>query len=248
MRVLLFAPCFVDQLQPGVGLATVELLERLGHEVEFRGDQTCCGQPFLNAGDREGARALARRLPEVFAGDAPVVCPSASCTAMVRHHVPELLEGDPAAQELAARTFELCEFLVRHGDAEHIRGSFPHRVGLHTGCHGLRELGLGGATESPGAHPSLVADLLRRLEGLELVELERPDECCGFGGTFAVREPEVSCAMGRDRLEDHARSGAEVIVTTDGSCQLHLEGLRGRGASGPPLLHAAEVLLGAEAP
>jgi L-lactate dehydrogenase complex protein LldE len=248
MKVQLFAPCFVDQLQPRVGLATVALLEGLGHEVEFPGDQTCCGQPFLNCGDRDGARALARRLPRVFAGDGPVVCPSASCTAMVRHHLVGLVEDEAEARALAARTFELCEFLVHHGDAERLTGRFPHRVGLHTGCHGLRELGLGGATEVPGAHPSLVAGLLGRLEGLELVEPERPDECCGFGGTFAVTEPEVSCAMGRDRLLDHGRAGAEVIVTTDGSCQLHLEGLRGRGAAGPPLMHVAEVLAGEPMP
>jgi len=236
MRVAHLAPCYIDQLYPHVGLATLDVLERLGVEVDFPAAQTCCGQPLLNLGCVDESRPVAQRAVDIFSGYDAVVCPSASCTAMMRRHYPGLVGGD-AARQVSQRTYELCEFLVDVLGVDRIEGSFPHRVGLHEGCHGLRELRLG----------DKVARLLRSLDGLELVELEHSDECCGFGGTFAVTEEAVSCRMGEDRLADHERAGAEVLTSADMSCLMHLDGLRRRRATeswNPIVMHVAEILAG----
>ncbi len=245
MRVGLFVPCYVDQLTPRVGLATLEVLARCGVEVEFPGGQTCCGQPMANMGCGADARALAVRYAEVFADYDYVVCPSGSCTAMVRHHYPELYAGTAAQRAVWSRTYELCEFLTAFADLDRIRGSFPYRVGLHRGCHGLRELRLGACSELVHERGDTVAQLLRRLDGLELIELERADECCGFGGTFSVDEPGVSALMGRDRIRDHRRAGAQVIASTDVSCLMHLDGLLRRQRSAEKVMHVAEILAAA---
>jgi L-lactate dehydrogenase complex protein LldE len=239
-RVALFVPCVVDQLAPQVGLACLELLEGLGVEVDFPPAQTCCGQPFLTAGEPERARRLARRCVGVFRGYAHVVAPSGSCVAMLRLHYPGLL-GD-AAGDLPARSLELCEFLTGVLGVTSLPGRFPHRVGLHPSCHALRGLRLGAASERMQARPDPVRALLGSLEGIELVAPSRPDECCGFGGSFALDEAEVSCAMGRDRLRAHRDAGAEVIASTDVSCLLHLDGLARREGLPLRLLHVAEIL------
>lgn len=247
MRVALFVPCYVDQLQPEVGLAAASVLERYGVEVAFPAEQTCCGQPLWNAGHAAGARPLARRMAAAFAGCEHVVAPSASCVAMVRRHYAAL---DPEAARLAPRVRELCEFLVDVLGVDRVAGRFPHRVGLHASCHGLRELGLGPSSERPAlATPDRVRRLLASLEGIELVTLDRPDECCGFGGTFSVDEEAVSCLMGIDRLEDHERAGAEIVTSVDGSCLAHLSAVARRRGRGPRTLHVAEILARAlEAP
>lgn len=242
MRVALFVPCYVDQLFPQVGWACVEVLERLGCELEFPPDQTCCGQPFLSAGDTRGAAALAGRFLEVFAEAEHVVAPSASCVATVRRHYRRLLPPSAALEAAERRTTELCEFLQEVLGVERLEGRFPFRVGLHPSCHGLRELGLGSPSEGGGSGRDPARTLLGSLDGIELVEATRPDECCGFGGTFALSEADVACAMGRDRLADHREAGAEVITATDVSCLAHLEGLARRGGLPLRLLHVAEIL------
>lgn len=243
MRVGLFIPCYVDQLRPEVGIATVALLERLGVEVDFPRGQTCCGQPLINAGAWRAALPLAERHLALFADYEHVVCPSASCVATVTRAYDGLLPASARLERARSRTWELCCFLTDVLGLERVEGSFPHRVGLHASCHGLRELRQGAASElmePAGRDPART--LLESLTGLELVELARPDECCGFGGSFAVEEADVSCAMGRDRLADHRRGGAEVITSSDASCLLQLEGIARR--EGPPLrvLHVAELL------
>jgi L-lactate dehydrogenase complex protein LldE len=248
MKVALLVPCYIDQLYPKVGMATLEVLERHGVEVEFPTAQTCCGQPLLNFGCFAEARPLAERVLAIFAGYEHVVCPSASCTAMVRHHYEQLLGKVSAVGDLASRTFELCEFLTDVLAVERIEGSFPYRVGLHQGCHGLRELRLGGASERSGEPPGKARKLLASVAGVELVELQRPDECCGFGGTFAVTEEAVSCMMGRDRLRDHEEAGAEIITSTDMSCLMHLDGLLRRAKRELRVMHIAEILAGREPP
>ena len=243
MRIGLFIPCYVDQLRPGVGIAALELLERQGLEVVYPKEQTCCGQPLLNAGGAREAAPLAARFLELFADFDHVVCPSASCVATVVHHYGELLGASDALESLTARTHELCSFLVDVLNVATPRGSFPHRVGLHGSCHALRELRQGPTTERMVAPAPDPARRLREgLSGIEFAELARPDECCGFGGTFAVEEEAVSRLMGEGRLADHRRAGAEVIASTDTSCLLHLEGLARR--RGVPLraLHVAEIL------
>ena len=248
MRIALFIPCYVDQLYPRVGLATAQLLERLGVEVFYPEAQTCCGQPLANAGFDLDAALLARRFLKVFDGFDHVVCPSGSCTSMVRVHYPQLLHDHPALARVRARTFELCEFLVDVLGVTRLEGRFPHRVLLHQSCHGLRELGLGVPSERlvPRA-PGKMETLLASLSGIEILEAARRDECCGFGGTFAVLEEAVSCLMGRDRLAEQVAAGAEIVTGTDVSCLMHMEGLARRQGTPLRFCHVSEILAEATA-
>src|SRR5262249_1601271 len=192
MEVALFIPCYVDQFYPNVGLATVDLLERYGAKVEFPEEQTCCGQPMANSGCFADAAPLAAKFLDVFSPYQDVVCPSGSCTSMVRNHYLNRLPNGRRLAPMGRRHCGLCELLH---DFEHLqpRGRFAHRVGLHESWHGLRERRLGSGSERRIPAFDKVRDLLAGLEGLQLVELARPDECCGFGGTFAVSEEAVSC-------------------------------------------------------
>ena len=251
MRVGLFVPCYIDQLYPDVAVATVELLEQLGVEVDFPTDQTCCGQPMANTGFTADSAPLAKRFVEIFSAFDYIVCPSGSCTAMVRHHYGEYFDvGDAASQRVRLGTLELCEFLHDIIGVERLPARFPHRVGLHQSCHGLRELRLGQGSERmcQGPPQDKVADLLRLVDGLQLVAPRRADECCGFGGTFAVAEADVSAAMGRDRITDFRDSRAEVIVASDMSCLMHLDGLIRRDATPLRVMHVAQVLVGRPLP
>ena len=242
-NVALFVPCYVDQLRPAVGLAALELLEVCGCEVAFPTAQTCCGQPLLSAGAPAEAAPLARRFVDVFARFDAVVAPSGSCVATLRRQLAQL--GDSAeARSLGARVFELCEFLHERGFAPQ-PAAFPHRVALHASCHALRELRHGAPSESRAApHVDPARELLRRVPRAELVTLARADECCGFGGVFAVEEEAVSCRMALDRLADHAAARAEVVTSTDVSCLLHLEGVARRRGLPLRVHHVAEILAG----
>lgn len=239
--VALFIPCYIDQFYPAVGLAAVEVLERFGIRADFPEDQTCCGQPMANSGCFADATPLARKFLEVFSPYRYVICPSGSCTSMVRHHYADLLPAEPRLRGIEGKVFELCEFLHDVVQAKP-RGQFPHRVGLHQSCHGLRELRLGPGSERRVAASDKVRDLLGSLDGIQLVDLARPDECCGFGGTFAVSEEAVSCAMGKDRIADHERAGAQIIAGADMSCLMHLSGLLRRQRKSLRVMHVAEIL------
>jgi L-lactate dehydrogenase complex protein LldE len=243
MDVALFVPCYVDQLAPRVGLASAELLERLGCRVTFDPSQGCCGQPFVTTGARAEAAKLARAHARRFAQAEAVVCPSASCVATVRHRYADLIEPESAAQ-LGARTFELGEFLVRVLRVSDVGASFPHRVALLESCHGLRELGLGFPSErlSRPLGEGVTESLLRSVAGLELCSPARRDECCGFGGAFSVDHPELSARIGRAKLRALADTGAEYVTGSDVSCLLHLDGLRRREGYGPRPIHLAEIL------
>jgi len=245
MRVGLFIPCYVDQFYPDVGMATLELLERFGCEVDYPPQQTCCGQPMANTGCWEDARPLAEKFLELFRPYDAVVCPSGSCTAMVTHHYDHYLEGKPGFDELKSKTYELVQFLtdvLKITSLDDVR--FPYRVGLHNSCHGLRELRLGRSSEMMVPDFNKAAQLLKLVEGVELVPLSRPDECCGFGGTFAVAEEAVSCMMGLDRIHDHEEHGAQVITAGDMSCLMHLEGLIRRQKKPLAVMHIAQILAG----
>jgi L-lactate dehydrogenase complex protein LldE len=221
VRVSLFVTCFNDTLFPQTGHAVVSLLERLGCEVDFPLEQTCCGQMHLNSGySREGA-ALAQRFARVFDGAEAVVCPSASCAGMLRH---QLDEGPPV--------YELSEFLVDRLSVEDVGAYFPHRVTFHPTCHSLRELGVG---DRP-------LRLLGAVRGIELVELPEATECCGFGGTFAVKNAEVSSAMLADKVRAVLDTGAEVVCAADNSCLMHIGGALSRQRTGVRTAHLAEVL------
>jgi L-lactate dehydrogenase complex protein LldE len=242
--VALFVPCYIDQFYPQVAMATVEVLERRGCRVIFPEDQTCCGQPMANSGFQEEARPLAEKFLRVFGNYDRVVCPSGSCVSMVRNHYQPLL-GD-RADWMQGRVYELCEFLhdVLQAPA---RGRFAQKVGLHRSCHGLRELRLGSGTERFVPTQDKVRALLASIEGLELCETARPDECCGFGGTFAIDEEAISCRMGRDRIAEHEQNAVSLITGADTSCLMHLEGLLRRDKKPIRVLHVAELIAQAEA-
>lgn len=221
-RVSLFVTCFNDTLFPETGRAVVRLLERLGCEVEFPAEQTCCGQMHANSGYlREGA-ALARRLARIFDGAEAVVTPSASCAGMLRKQLGE--EGPPI--------HELSEFLVDRLGLEDVGAHFPHRVTYHPTCHSLRELHVG---DRP-------LRLLRAVSGIELVELPEAEECCGFGGTFAVKNADVSSAILADKVRAVLDTGAEVVCAADNSCLMHIGGALSRQRTGVRTVHLAEVL------
>jgi L-lactate dehydrogenase complex protein LldE len=246
MRVGLFVPCYIDQLYPQVAIATLRVLKRHGCEVDCPPGQTCCGQPMANAGHARIAGDTMLNLVRCFYPYDFVVAPSASCVAHVRERYDALEQTEPVRQ-LRDRTFELCEFLTEVLEIEDPGAAFPYRVGLHPGCHGLRTLGLARPSEVQRPPFDHVRGLLERVEGIELVELDRPDECCGFGGTFAVTEEAVSVKMGRDRIRDHVSHGAEVITSADMSCLMHLEGLIRRQGLPTRVLHVAEILDATEA-
>jgi L-lactate dehydrogenase complex protein LldE len=246
MRIGLFIPCYIDQFYPQVGMATVEVLERQGVEIDFPEAQTCCGQPLANTGCLDEALPLAQRFVRIFENYEYVVCPSGSCVSMVRHHYDQFFPHDAAFEKFSHRVFELCEFLTDVLHVERIAGKFPHRVGLHQSCHGLRELRSGKSSELVGEPFSKPRKLLESLAGIQFSNLTRPDECCGFGGTFAVAEEAVSCMMGRDRIFDHERAGTEVLTALDMSCLMHLEGLIRRDGKRIRVMHIAEILAGRE--
>lgn len=245
MSVALFVPCYIDQFYPDVAIATLELLERLGVQVDYPAGQTCCGQPMSNVGCAAETAPVARRWVNLFADYDAVVCPSGSCTAMVRYHYHDYFdEHDSRFQHLRARTFELCEYLHDELQIRSLDVRFPHRVSLHQSCHGLRELRLGPSSESMTPRENKVRNLLDLVGGLECVEPTRSDECCGFGGTFAVDEADVSVSMGRDRIADHRGTGSEVIVSADMSCLMHLQGILRREKVPLEVMHIAQVLVG----
>jgi L-lactate dehydrogenase complex protein LldE len=248
MRIGLFIPCYVDQLYPDVGLATVELLEKAGVEIDFPAEQTCCGQPMANTGCQRETRPLAFKFLKIFRDYSYVVCPSGSCVAMVRHHYREYLAGQPGFEELVGKTYELCEFLVDVLKVEPMTGRFPRKVGIHQSCHALRGLRLASSSELVGPPFSKMRYLLEKLDGITFSELERPDECCGFGGTFAINEEAVSSHMGLDRLADHQRAGTQVLTAPDMSCLMHLSGLMRRRGVRLHVMHIAQILAGRAVP
>jgi L-lactate dehydrogenase complex protein LldE len=241
MRIGLFIPCYIDQFYPQVGLATVEVLERHGLVVDFPEAQTCCGQPMANAGLHDEARPVAELFLRSFAEYDYVVSPSGSCVAMVRHHYEQVLGSSPQLHNVSHKTFELCEFLVDVLNVDRLTGRFPHRVGLHQSCHALRELRTASDSELVGPAFNKPRRLLESLDGIELAQLTRPDECCGFGGLFAVSEEAVSCMMGLDRIADHERAGTQVLTSTDMSCLMHLDGLIRRQDKPIRVMHIAEI-------
>ncbi|MGH2944656.1 MAG: (Fe-S)-binding protein [Solirubrobacteraceae bacterium] len=242
MRIALFLTCFNDTLFPRTGRAVVGLLERLGHEVEFPEAQTCCGQLHANTGYPAEATVLARRFVRVFAGADAIVSPSASCAAMVRDQYPRLaaLAGDGGlageVRDVAARVFELSELLVDRLGVEDVGASFAHRVTYHPTCHSLRLLALG---DRP-------LRLLRAVRDIDLVELRDAEECCGFGGTFAVKNADTSSAILADKLRRVLDTRAEVCVAADNSCLMHMGGALRRQRAGVRTMHLAEVLASTE--
>jgi L-lactate dehydrogenase complex protein LldE len=242
MRTSLFITCYNDTLYPETGRAVVRLLERLGVEVEFHPGQTCCGQMHANTGFRGEAFAQAKRLVRLYRDAESVVIPSSSCVAMIRDQYPGLFEelgNESSRREFAAllpRVYELSEFLVDRLGVEDVGAYFPHRVTYHASCHGLRGLHLGDRPDR----------LLARVRGLEQVPLENLDRCCGFGGTFSIKNAEVSSAMLQVKLQDVVSTGAEYCTALDNSCLMHMGGALHRQYAGMKTIHLAEILASTE--
>ena len=242
MRVALFITCFNDLLFPDVGRAVVTLLRRLGQEVEFPDGQTCCGQMHFNSGYREACVPLVGRFADTFAGFDAIVTPSPSCAAMIRHEHATVaglasdrgIDGTLPARvaEVTPRVYELTEFIVDVLGVTDVGATFPHSVAFHPTCHSVRILGIGDRPRR----------LLDGVDGLTLVELAGSDQCCGFGGTFAVKNADTSLAMGEDKVAAVTASGVEVLTAADTSCLMHIGGMLSRSKSPIRVMHLAEIL------
>jgi L-lactate dehydrogenase complex protein LldE len=226
-------------MNPEVGLDMARVLRRIGYEVDFPEEQTCCGQPAFNTGYWHDARPVAERCVRVFHSAEVVVCPSASCTSMVRVFYPELLAESSSradALELGKRVFEFSEFLINVAKVEDVGAAFPHRVTYHDSCHALRELRL----------KSQPRELLQHVRGLELVEMKYSEDCCGFGGTFSAKFPMISGSMGDTKAGNAETTQAEYVTSTDPSCLMHLDGILRRRNSPVRTIHLASILARAE--
>lgn len=241
MKIGLFIPCYVNQFYPNAARATLGLLEKNGLEVAYPPGQTCCGQPMANSGFESLSQRCNDLFIENFIEFDYIVAPSASCILHLKDH----LFSDKYAEEAAIvkpKLFELVEFLTDVIKVEKLDAYFPHKVGLHHSCHGLRGLYLSQMSELNAPPFSKPQQLLNMVEGLEQTGLTRQDECCGFGGTFCITEEAVSVKMGKDRIADHIKNGAEYITSSDLSCLMHLEGILRRNKSDIKVLHIAEIL------
>ncbi|MBR3066256.1 MAG: (Fe-S)-binding protein [Prevotella sp.] len=239
MKIGLFIPCYVDAVYPEVGVASYKLLKHLGLDVTYPPHQTCCGQPMANAGFEQQAVPLAEKFERLFSGFDYIVAPSVSCTAFVKLNYPRLLDHECVT---AKKAMDMVEFLHDVVKVKSPLGHFPHKVSLHNSCHGVRELGLSSPSEMHVAKFNKIKDLLQLVDGIEVVEPERPDECCGFGGMFAVEETAVSAQMGRDKVERHMATGAEYVTGPDCSCLMHMAGVAKKQGLSIQFKHVVEIL------
>ncbi|MDR0989003.1 MAG: (Fe-S)-binding protein [Prevotellaceae bacterium] len=233
MKIGLFIPCYVNALFPEAGVATYRLLNYYGVDTDYPLQQTCCGQPMANAGFESEAVPLLQRMDNLFSAYDYVVAPSASCVAFVKtQHV----------CQTSTKIYDVCEFLHDVLNVDDVPGCFPHKVSVHNSCHGVRELHLSSASELNETRYSKIKDLLAMVEGIEVLEPRRVDECCGFGGMFAVEEPSVSVCMGKDKLHNHIATGAEYITGADSSCLMHLQGIARREQLPIQFIHVTQIL------
>ena len=243
MTVGLFIPCYVDQFYPHVAIASLQLLEKLGCEVDYPAGQTCCGQPMANSGYEHLAQSCNQLFVKNFEAYDYIVCPSGSCTLHIKDHLHDK-KNEAGAKAIRKKVYELTEFLTDIVQVKNISASFPHKVGMHQSCHGQRGLHISQMTELVAEPFSKPLQLLKMVNGLELIQLDRNDECCGFGGTFCVTEEAVSVKMGKDRVADHVQHHAEYITGVDMSCLMHMEGILKRQNKTVKVIHIAEILNG----
>ena len=244
MKIGLFIPCFMNELYPNACMATLKILENLNLDVEYPMEQTCCGQAQANTGCAKEASVLAERFYNIFRKYDYVVAPSGSCVSMVRHNYAQFLSGREDFEHLRTHTYELIEFLHDVIKPTSLNATFPHKVGIHNSCHAHRELGMASMSEKHVPEFSKIKSLLDRVEGISYTELARKDECCGFGGTFAITEEAMSVAMGRSRLQDHLDAGSEYITGVDMSCLMHMQGVIDREKLPLKTIYIAEILAG----
>lgn len=241
MKIGLFIPCYVDAVYPEVGVATYKLLKHLGVDVTYPLNQTCCGQPMANAGFQQMAEPLIQKYDEMFNGFDYVVAPSASCAAFVRVNYPEIMKGKHECAT-AKKTMDVVEFLHDVLKVQKLPGSFPHKVSVHNSCHGVRELGLSSPSERNIPHFNKIIDLLKMVDGIEIFEPDRKDECCGFGGMFAIEETAVSTRMGIDKVKRHIATGAEYVTGPDSSCLMHMQGVAKKQNLPIKFIHVVQIL------
>ena len=241
MKVALFIPCYIDQFYPKVGIATLELLEKLGCDVSFPLEQTCCGQPMANSGFATSSKGCDTNFIKNFDGFEYIVAPSGSCVLHVKEHLKDDLHPEKAEQ-IRKNVYELTEFLTDILKVEKLNARFPYKVGLHNSCHGQRGLGLSSVTERMLPQFSKPEQLLSMVKGIQLSKPKRSDECCGFGGTFCVFEEAVSVKMGKDRIVEHDDNNVDYITGGDTSCLMHLEEILKRQGSKVRTIHIAEIL------
>ncbi|WP_430817479.1 (Fe-S)-binding protein [Carboxylicivirga sp. RSCT41] len=231
MLIDLFVPCFIDQLYPDTAWNTIKLLENAGCQVNYNPNQTCCGQPLFNSGDIKHSQKLAAKFVVDFPYDRPIVTPSASCAAYIRNHYSKMV-GSKDAQRLQQNTFELSDFLVNQLSKSDFGAVFPHKVTYHDACSALREYGL---KDEP-------RQLLKNVSDIELIEMPKRDECCGFGGTFMIKYAPVSTAMTEQKVENALSSGAEYIVSSEASCLMNIQSYINEQKSAIKTIHLADIL------
>ncbi|MCT4646413.1 MAG: (Fe-S)-binding protein [Carboxylicivirga sp.] len=231
MLVDLFVPCFIDQMYPDTAWSTIKLLEKAGCDVSYNPNQTCCGQPLFNGGDVKHATKLAEKFLADFPHDRPIITPSASCAAYIRNHYCNLIRT-PHAERLKRNTIELCDFLVNHLEVDDFEARFPHKITYHDACSALREYGL---KDEP-------RQLLANVEGLELIEMPKRDQCCGFGGTFMVKYAPISTAMTEQKVEHALSTGAEYIVSSEASCLINIQSYINAQNLPIKTIHIADIL------
>ena len=241
MQVALFIPCYIDQLYPNVGIATLQLLEKLGCDVTFPLEQTCCGQPMANSGFASSSNGCDTNFVKNFSSFDYIVAPSGSCVLHVKEHLKDEAHPEKAVQ-IRKNIYELTEFLTDVLKVEKLQARFPYKVGLHNSCHGQRGLHLSSMTERILPQFSKPEQLLSMVKGIQLSKPKRNDECCGFGGTFCVFEEAVSVKMGKDRIAEHDDNDVDYITGGDTSCLMHLEGILKRQGSKVRTIHIAEIL------
>ncbi len=246
MTVGLFIPCYVDQFYPQVAIASLQLLEKHGCTVDYPLGQTCCGQPMANSGYEHLAQSCNHLFTKNFSAYDYIVCPSGSCTLHIKEHLHDASD-EVTATNIRSKVYELTEFLTDILKVTSINARFPYKVSMHQSCHGQRGLHISQMTELVAKPYSKPLQLLQMVQGLELVTLDRVDECCGFGGTFCVAEEAVSVKMGVDRVADHLRHQAQYITGVDMSCLMHMEGILKRQHKTVKVIHIAEILNGQEA-
>ncbi|WP_428023353.1 (Fe-S)-binding protein [Arcobacter sp.] len=244
MTIGLFIPCFMNELYPEASMATLKLLEKLNFNVEYPIEQTCCGQPMANSGCSQDIEKLAHRFVNTFKNYDYVVAPSGSCVTMVKEHYEPFFNDDKNYNKIKTSIYEITEFLHDIVKIDKLDSKFNHKVGIHNSCHGHRVLKLGSASELNITPFNKLENLLSLVEGIELVQLNRKDECCGFGGTFCVTEEAISVAMGKDRINDHVNSQVEVMTGADMSCLMHMQGIMNRDKTPIKVMHISEILLG----
>ncbi len=246
MKVGLFIPCYMNELYPQTCKATYKVLKNQGLDVEYPLSQTCCGQPMANSGCAKDTETLAKQFVEIFKNYDYIVAPSGSCVSMVKEHYAPFFKNNKDYEKVKSSIYEICEFLHDIIKVENLKVdvSFPHKVGLHNSCHGHRVLHLGTPSELNIPYNSKLENILKTVKDIDLVELERKDECCGFGGTFSVHEEDISVAMGKDRIADHINSEACIITGADMSCLMHMEGLINRENYPIKVMHIVQILAG----